>query len=179
MGEYVSLPMLGLGLAAIGVVVVLHRLGRGATWAGAILFAWTIVLAVGVWAISGGGDARSFWFMVTLGAFLGATMFMSWTSPWQQPYGTFSTEPPREGDPVPAPKPSPPAGGHRWKRWRYIVLASVIITAVTLLVVAPVVGWGLNQALTTIAICGALGVLADLAMWWLDRERLRREGWTW
>ncbi len=71
MGEYISLPMLGLGLASIAVIVVLHRLGRGATWAGAILFAWTVVVAVDVWAISGVGmpvASGSWWHLGSSGA---------------------------------------------------------------------------------------------------------------
>ena len=79
MDRYVSLPTLVLGAGSIALFVVLSVVGRGRAWAVPILLLWGLVAAAAMWAIAGGGDARSLVLMLSVGILLGGLTGLAWS----------------------------------------------------------------------------------------------------
>ncbi len=67
----------------------------------------------------------------------------------------------------------------RWKRWRYVMALSAVVSAVTVLVVGLRLGLGLAGSLVmAVSIAGTTAAL-DLLRWRMHGAHLRQHGWEW
>lgn len=71
------------------------------------------------------------------------------------------------------------ANRSKWRRWRYIVMASVLVTSGPVMLITLLAGMGLSESIGLSILLSAVAVAGDVVTWWLNGDQLRGHGWSW
>ncbi|MDP9375592.1 MAG: hypothetical protein M3Q65_24720 [Chloroflexota bacterium] len=67
----------------------------------------------------------------------------------------------------------------RWKRWRYVMVISIVGTLLAALVTGLLLGRGLGWSLGVGVFLAGTTAALDLVQWRVHGARLRQQGWEW